>query len=235
MDSRLFAKQILMKTENAADAISKELQDRPTLDPPALIRTLKAHMWREFSLGVLPASKQITLLPPGDVEMKVLLAQQSAEELLHYQVLAELIAELGGDPELTHYEPTEEDIALYNHTYGPDTLLGITGAFQVSGEVILIEVLKSLIRIVDKRMGEVIRDRVLAHEGSHVRNGRLLLERYATTPEGQAAVEASVNAMIELRKKSRREKLYPFSPSPGRGSLVPKAPPAGQGPLFSPL
>lgn len=215
MESRLFAKEILMRAEKVADGIGQELEGRPRLDRPALIRTLKAHMWREFALGVLPASKQITLLPPDDLEMKVRLAQHAAEELLHYQVLAELIAELGGDPDITHYEPTEEDLALYHQTNGPPTLLGITGAFQVSAEVILIEVLKSLIRILDKRMGEIVRDKVLAHEGSHVRNGRLLLERYATTPEGQAEVEASFEAMIELRKKSRREKVYALSPSVG--------------------
>ncbi len=214
MDSKLFAKQILAKTEKVARAIGQELGDRPGLDPPTLIKTLKAHMWREFALGVLPASKQITLLPPDDLEMKIRLAQQSAEELFHYQVVADLIAELGGDPDINHYEPTEEDIALFNQTYGPDTLLGITGAFQVSGEVVLIQVLKSLIRVLDKRIGGVVRDQVLAHEGSHVRNGRLILERYATTPEAQAEVQASVDAMIELRKKSRREKVSSTSPSP---------------------
>ena len=46
-----------------------------------------------------------------------------------------------------------------------------------------------MIDVVDERSAKIMQDEILVHEGTHVRNGRLVLERYATTEDIQRRVE----------------------------------------------
>ncbi len=59
-----------------------------------------------------------------------------------------------------------------------------------------------MINVLDSRSAEIMRDQILVHEGTHVRNGRLVLERYATTDEIQRRVEEIGNQKFAQIRKS---------------------------------
>ncbi len=65
----------------------------------------------------------------------------------------------------------------------------IAASLQVFGETIHIATQKWMIEILDLRSARLMRDEILVREGSHVRNGRLVLEKYAITEEIQRRVE----------------------------------------------
>ena len=78
---------------------------------------------------------------------------------------------------------------MYRLTFEYQTPWEIAASLQVFGETILITSQKWMIDVVDERSAKIMRDEILVHEGTHVRNGRLVLERYATTEDIQRRVE----------------------------------------------
>jgi hypothetical protein len=63
-----------------------------------------------------------------------------------------------------------------------------------------------MIAVLDERSAAVVRDEMLVHEGTHVRNGRLMLERHATTDEMQDAIRE-----IGQTKCDAIRQAYPYA------------------------
>jgi hypothetical protein len=140
--------------------------------------------------------------------------------------------ELGGDGDLGRYEPTEADWEMYRSTYDWDHPEEMAASLNVTGEVWL-QLLYQMIAdyrgphvdegtaraiqeevlpdptyeegcVVDDRTVMVMRRDVIPDEGRHIRIGRMVIERVATTPAAQARVRAAVERKREGLMKSHR-------------------------------
>ncbi|MFQ5912007.1 MAG: hypothetical protein ACE5JS_02375 [Nitrospinota bacterium] len=190
MDSAEFARKMIQRAEEYARLMEEKVYtSREPLSEERVIGLLKSQMYREFHLGVMPPSKQLTLIPDTETNLKILITRQLCEEFLHYKVLSDRLEEMGANGDLSDYEPLQEDLDMYRLTYEYQTPWEIAASLQVFGETILITSQRWMIEVLDPRSAEIMRDEILVHEGSHVRNGRLVLERYATTEEIQRRVE----------------------------------------------
>lgn len=190
MDSADFAKKMIQRAEEFAAIMQDNVyQDRTPLSEERTLGLLKSQMYREYYLGVLPPSKQLIMIPDSEVELKVLITRQLCEEFLHYRVLSERLEEMGANGSLSAYDPLPQDLDMYSLTFEYQTPWEIAASLQVFGETILITSQKWMIDVVDERSAKIMQDEILVHEGTHVRNGRLVLERYATTEDIQRRVE----------------------------------------------
>ena len=190
MDSADFAKKMIQRAEEFAAIMQDNVyQDRTPLSEERTLGLLKSQMYREYYLGVLPPSKQLIMIPDSEVELKVLITRQLCEEFLHYRVLSERLEEMGANGSLSAYEPLPQDLDMYRLTFEYQTPWEIAASLQVFGETILITSQKWMIDVVDERSAKIMQDEILVHEGTHIRNGRLVLERYATTEDIQRRVE----------------------------------------------
>ena len=101
--------------------------------------------------------------------------------------------ELGDNGNLADYEPFPEDLAMRTVTNDYEEPWELAAALQIYGEIILITTYKWMMEVVDAKTAALIRDQVLVHEGSHIRNGRLILEKFATTDEIQRGFRRSAS------------------------------------------
>lgn len=189
MDSYLFAKGMIQQAEEFGQYMDEHILSNwnPEMDQEQNRRLMETQAWREFYLGVPTVARQIDQLPAEDDDIKLLLARQLAEELLHWKVCAERAAELGGNADLAAYKPLPQDIRMYKETFMPE-FWQIATSLQIFGETILIHTFRKMVEVLDERSAAVVRDEMLVHEGTHVRNGRLMVERHATTDKMQDAI-----------------------------------------------
>ena len=215
MDGRAFAIDLVQRShEWAGQYVAREYgRIRSRLRAGGLIEYCRSLMWREYMLGVHVPAKTLALLPDEAQDLKLLLTRQLLEEWKHSRVFAERVRELGGDDELTRYTPSHGDWELYYGTYNWGHPVELVTSLQCTGEVMITEMFKVLVDprrlLVDERTAAVIREQVLADdpealeslvdpetakrleddvipdEGQHIRFGRVILERFATTPELQ--------------------------------------------------
>lgn len=203
MDSVDFAKKMIHRAEEFAAIMQENVyNDRTPLSDTRTIGLLKSQMYREYYLGVLPPSKQLMMIPDSEVELKVLITRQLCEEFLHCRVLSERLEEMGANGNLSAYDPLPQDEDMYRLTFEYKTPWEIAASLQVFGETILITSQKWMIDVLDERSARVMRDEILVHEGTHVRNGRLVLEKYATTEEIQRRVEEIGDIKYQQVRKS---------------------------------
>lgn len=207
MDSVEFAKSMIQQAEKFGNFMDEHIlaEWEPFQDVRQSRRLMETQAWREFYLGVPTVAREIDQLPDEDADIKVLLARQLAEELLHWKVCAERAQEMGGNSDLNSYQPSPQDLKMLKNTLLPE-FWQIAASLQIFGETILIHTFRRMIEVVDERSAKVIRDEMLVHEGTHVRNGRLILERHATTDKIQDAIRK-----IGQTKCDTVRKAYPYA------------------------
>ncbi|MFQ5692481.1 MAG: ferritin-like domain-containing protein [Nitrospinota bacterium] len=207
MDSVEFAKSMIQQAEDFGKYMDEHILSKwePFEDSTQTVRLMETQAWREFYLGVPTVAREIDQLPDEDEDIKVLLARQLAEELLHWKVCAERAQELGGNGDLGGYRPSSEDLKMLENTLLPE-YWQIAASLHIFGETILMHTFRRMIDVVDDRSAMIIRDEMLVHEGTHVRNGRLILERHAKTDEIQDAVRK-----IGQTKCDTIRKAYPYA------------------------
>jgi hypothetical protein len=221
--AKQFAKDLIKRSRDFADEFTEEIYgDAPRpMQGEALISLLRTNMWREYMLGCQAPAKLMTLIPDEHVDLKYLLAGQVADEMGHSQTFKARVEQLGGDGNLLHYEPTEEDWQLYYSTVDFDDPAELVSSLNCTGEVVLQQTLKRLAErrkgqpavfddetadiiereivyevedeelssVVDEETARALQENVIPDEGEHVKIGRLILERFATTTEIQARCE----------------------------------------------
>jgi hypothetical protein len=222
VDSREFAVSIVQENHRWAEEHVPEAYARlrEPLQREGLVHWVRSLMWREYSVGVHVPAKTLALLDDAHQDLKLLLSTQIADEWKHAQVFSRRAFELGGDGDLAHYEPTAADWEMYRSTYNWDYPEQLAASLNVTGEVWLTLLYQMLtdyrgprvdpetaqaIRqevlaeptyeqgcVIDDRTAALMRADVIPDEGRHVRIGRLVIERVATTPEAQARVRAAV-------------------------------------------
>jgi|GEM_PF-4183159 len=215
MDSKAFAIDLVHRSHEWAEQyVAQEYgRIRSRLQTQGLIEFCRSLMWREYMVGVHVPAKALILLPDDAQDLKLLLTRQILEEWNHSRVFSERVRDLGGDGELTHYTPSRGDWELYYGTYNWNHPVGLMTSLNCTGEVMITHMFKVLVDpkrlLVDERTAAAIREQILADdahaldslvdpdtakrleedvipdEGQHIRYGRVLLERYATTQELQ--------------------------------------------------
>ena len=100
MDSKKFAKNLLERATRNLDRMREVLDRTPPLTEEEITATYQSHEWREYYLGVLCPAKMITLFPPEDDDLKLLMTQQLVEEYHHYLTFAKLVADRGAESDL---------------------------------------------------------------------------------------------------------------------------------------
>ena len=230
MDSRVFAIDLVRRSHEWAEHyVAQEYgRIRSRLQAQGLIEWCRSLMWREYMVGVHVPAKTLALLPDDTQDLKLLLTRQMLEEWKHSQVFSDRVRALGGDGELTHYTPSHGDWELYYGTYKWDHPIELVAALQCTGEVMITTMFKVMVDpkrlLVDERTAAVIREQVLADdaqaleslvdpetakrleedvipdEGQHIRYGRVILERFATSPElQQMALHVQEQKMAALK------------------------------------
>lgn len=152
-ESKQFAIDTIKRArEYAQDFTIRVYGDAPRpLEGDALISLLRTNMWREYMLGVQGPAKLMTLMPDEHLPIKRLLASQIVDEMRHSSVFSGRVDALGGDGELTNYEPTPEDWKLVKATLGFDHPAELVTSLNCTGEVILQQ---TFMRIVERKVGQ---------------------------------------------------------------------------------
>lgn len=214
-DSKQFTIELVHRSHQwAKEYVAREYgRIRNRMEKEGLIEWCRSFMWREYMVGCHVPAKVLSLLPDDAQDLKFLLTTQILDEWKHYRVFSERVKALGGDGELAHYEPSVGDWELYYGTYRWEHPVELATALNCTGEVMLTVLFKTLIDpkhlLVDEETARIIRDQILEEEplpegglvdpetarilmeevipdeGRHIRIGRLILERYATTDELQ--------------------------------------------------
>jgi hypothetical protein len=215
IDSKAFAIDLVQHSHEWAERyVAQEYgRIRSRLRAEGLIEYCRSLMWREYMLGVHVPAKALALLPDDAQDLKSLLTRQILEEWKHSRVFSERVRALGGDAELTHYTPSAGDWEVYHGTYDWNHPVELVTSLNCTGEVMITRMFKVLVDpkrlLVDERTADVIREQILADdergldslvdpdtakcleedvipdEGQHIRFGRMILERFATSTEVQ--------------------------------------------------
>jgi hypothetical protein len=152
-ESKRFAIETIQRArEYAEDFTIRVYGDAPRpLQGDALISLLRTNMWREYMLGVQGPAKLMTLIGNIDhLAVRYLLGTQIVDEMRHSNTFAARVRALGGDGELTHYEPTPEDLKLVEATLDFDNPAELVTSLNCTGEVILQQ---TFMRIVERKVG----------------------------------------------------------------------------------
>jgi hypothetical protein len=216
-DGTRFAIEVIQRSHDYAEAFAtRNYGDAPRpLQGEALVGLLRTNMWREYMLGVQGPAKLMTLISEDHIELKHLLGGQIVDEMRHSATFSQRIKELGGNGDLTSYDPTPEDWKLYYATTDFDDAAELVTSLNCCGEVILQHTFKKiterrkgsaavfddvtadLVRnemvddyeelppVVDEATAAVLRESVIPDEGKHVKIGRAILSRFAGSDEVQ--------------------------------------------------
>lgn len=206
VDSKKFAKQVVATSNERGKELAAEVFDADdTITGDDLIPMLQGFMWSEFFLGVVPPVRVMSMLYDGahdideeNVDIMLGLGDQIRDEVKHSKLFSRRVEELGGDPNLTHYRPTDEDLFLLERTADWDDPVSIVTALNCAGEPALAEAFKAIMEkdIVDPRTKDVIH-KAKIDEGNHINLGKKILERFATDDETQERVLEVVDAKFE--------------------------------------
>lgn len=189
-----FAKELSRRTERQANRLADTVYDNgPQIEGDRLITMLQSFMWNEFYFGTYPPAKQMNLVYEAndgditqDMDIVIELANMARDELKHAKLFSNRIEELGGNPDIQDYEPTEKQVDLFQHVYEQDSLVGLAACQQVGIERFVPILFQALIDhdLVDDRTKEVLHSADL-DEPNHLNVGRKIVLRYATDKETQ--------------------------------------------------
>lgn len=157
-ESKRFAIETIQRArEYAEDFTLRIYGDAPRpLQGDALISLLRTNMWREYMLGVQGPAKLMTLIGNTDhIDVRYLLGTQIVDEMRHSDTFSGRVKALGGDGELTGYEPTPEDVKLVEATLDFDNPAELVTSLNCTGEVILQQ---TFIRITERKLGSAVVD-----------------------------------------------------------------------------
>ncbi len=164
-------------------------------EPPergaALAFYLRRRAWAEWHFGVETPARQITLLPPEAVDLKVKLAWQIHDELRHHRIFSEEARRRGGHWSLSDFPAPPHLLRMHSEQAKRTTAPEIAAANQFSGEIVLLVTSQGennvLREVVDERVMAAIED-IETDEPGHIALGRELVARQAELPQARPAL-----------------------------------------------
>jgi 1,2-phenylacetyl-CoA epoxidase catalytic subunit len=141
-----------------------------------------------------------------EVDAKMALALQCGDEMKHYGMISQRLAELGED--LTDFDPLEDGHSpLYQYLRGLRTTVERIAAGPFASEAIAVvrnAQFVSFCRAVgDEETAKLYADTIQPEEAHHHHLGREILEKYATTPELQDLVSSAVRNTLAIADELR--------------------------------
>jgi 1,2-phenylacetyl-CoA epoxidase catalytic subunit len=136
-----------------------------------------------------------------EVDAKMLLAQQCGDEMKHYGMIAQRLAELGDD--LSTFDPASEGRSpLYHYLRGLRTTVervaGGPFASEAIAQVRNAQFVAFCRSVGDEETARLYDEIIQPEEAHHHHYGAEILEKYATTPELQELAAAAVRNTLAI-------------------------------------
>jgi len=136
-----------------------------------------------------------------EIDVKLAFAEQCGDEMRHYGLICQRLAELGED--LSEYDPTAEAYSpFYHYLRGLRTSVERVAAGPFTMEAVakvrnqqFIDFCQS---VGDHETARLYIDTIQPEEVHHHEVGRKLLEKYAVTPEQQEAIAAAMRSSLAI-------------------------------------
>lgn len=205
LDSDQFAKRLGRKSERAAkQLVERTYDDDSRVEGEGLIRMLRSFMWNEFYFGTYPPARQMNVLyemndrdVSRDIDIVIELANMARDELKHAKLFSNRVEELGGNPDIREYTPTEAQVEMFHTVYDHDGIVPLAACQQMGIERFVPIIFQALIDhdVVDDRTKEVLHSADI-DEPNHLNVGRKIVLRFATDEAVQErAIEANRKAI----------------------------------------
>jgi hypothetical protein len=169
-------------------------------DPAQLLQVALAN---EISVSELAA---VWIPTTREVDVKLAFARQAGDEAGHFQLVAERLAALGVD--ISAFQ-APADNALFAYLKSLTTTVERIAAGLVTLESIAYGVNENFMALCasrgDVETVRIYREYIQPDEQAHQRLGQVLLAKYATTPELQAAARSAVARVLEIASAARAQ------------------------------
>jgi len=176
------------------------LAEAPTVDPTRMLQIALAN---EISVSELAA---VWIPTTPEVDVKIAFARQAGDEAGHFQLVAARLAALGVDVEAWR-PPGDNPLFVYLKALATTVERIAAGLFTL--ESIAYGVNENFMAFCagrgDDETVRIYREYIQPDEHAHQQLGCRLLEKYATTPELQAAARASVSRVLEIAAGTRAQ------------------------------
>jgi bacterioferritin (cytochrome b1) len=142
----------------------------------------------------------------SEVDAKMTLAQQCGDEMKHYGMISDRLAQLGED--LAGFDPLADGHSpLYQYLRGLRTMVERIAAGPFASEAIAqirnTQFVNFCRSVGDEETARLYADVIQPEEAHHYVLGRQILEKYATTPELQELVAAAVRNTLAIADELR--------------------------------
>ncbi len=199
MDSREFVAGLVAEMEG----LFARLGEQETLEAESEGKVEVVTLLRLALASELEASELAAYWMPSTPELdaKHVFAAQCGDEMRHYRLISERLAELGDD--LAGFDPLADGRSpLYHYMHGLRTTVERIAAGPFSSEAIAQVRNQQFIAfcesVGDDATARLYREVIQPEEAHHHQLGREILERYATTPALQEAVAAATRSTLAI-------------------------------------
>lgn len=204
MDSREFVAALVEEME----ALFARLGDRQTLEAeaagePEVVPLLEVALTSELEAAEI-AGGWLPTTP--EIDAKMLLAEQCAEEMSHYRLISRRLEELGVD--LSGFDPLAGGYSpLFEYLRGLRSTVERIAAGPFANEAIAevrnLQFIDFCRAVGDEETARLYEERIHPDESRHHELGRRFLEEHATTPERQEQVTAAVRSTLAIADELR--------------------------------
>ena len=199
---------------------SLDLLKEPEIQVPdrsGIVQRLKMALKNELEASEIAA---VWIPTTPEIEVKLGLARQVGDEAKHYKLIEEHLAAMGAD--LGGFNPTADGYGpMFQLLAGFKTTIERIGAAQFTRESLALKKNEQFIEFCeaagDRATAKLYRESIQPDEQWHVRLGRMVLEKYAVTPELKAQARKAVEAVLDLAVKiqTKQVKEMKVSHAPG--------------------
>ncbi len=158
------------------------------------IRVMKSRLFNELRAADLFGT---WLKTTAEFEVKTALAESAHEEMVHAQLLARRIRELGAEP--FDYRPLPAQVAMFNAIEGLNSTCERVAGFSLAGEAVATYLTQKCLQ--SENVPEWIKQpyrRITEDEEGHGSMPQTILKRYATSDEKQEAARRAVAMRLVL-------------------------------------
>ena len=204
MDSKTFVEGLVAEMHR----LFEQLDERETLEAESggqvdVVTLLKLALGSELEASELAG---MWLASTPEIAAKQILAEQCGDEMRHYQLISDRLAELGED--LSDFDPLADGKSpLYSYLRGLGTTVervaGGIFASEAIAEVRNAQFIAFCESLGDQTTAGLYRDVIQPEEVHHHRMGRLFLEEHAVSAEQQRRVTEAVHTTLAIADELR--------------------------------
>jgi 1,2-phenylacetyl-CoA epoxidase catalytic subunit len=207
------------------DYVHQRLSSLDLLKEPEIVAADRSEIVRRLKMALkneLEASEIAAVWIPStpEIEVKLALARQVGDEAKHYRLIEEHLAGMGAD--LDGFNPSADGYGpMFQLLAGFKTTVERIGAAQFTRESLALKKNEQFIEFCeaagDHATAKLYLESIQPDEEWHVRLGRTVLEKYASTAELQAQARKAVEAVLDLAVKiqNKQVKEMKVSHAPG--------------------